>query len=159
MSEHFAHIQWQRQEDAFIDRKYSREHIWKFDGGGEILASASPHVVPEPYANPAHVDPEEAFIAAIASCHMLWFLAIAAKHRFVVDRYLDQAVGILEKNEVGNLAITKIYLNPQVIFAGDHLPTEQQIEEMHDLAHHSCFLANSVKAEIIVAAIVPSTAD
>lgn len=153
MSEHFASVQWQRQADGFTDRRYSRQHVWKFDSGIEILASASPHVVPEPDANAACVDPEEAFVAAISSCHMLWFLAIAAKHQFIVDRYTDQAVGILEKNDEGKLAITKIYLNPQVVFSGDRLPTEQQIEDMHEAAHHRCFLANSVKSEIIVAAI------
>jgi len=153
MSEHFASVQWQRQQAPFIDRKYRREHTWKFDGGMEIRASASPHVVPEPYAHAACIDPEEAFVAAIASCHMLWFLAIAAQHQFVVDHYLDQAVGILEKNEVGQLAMTKIYLNPRTVFVGDRRPTDQQIEEMHEVAHHSCFLANSVKAEIVVAAL------
>lgn len=153
MSEHIAIVQWQRNGAKFADNKYSREHIWQFDGGVEIPASSSPHVVPVPYSNPACVDPEEAFIASLSSCHMLWFLSIAAKRKFIVDSYSDRAIGLMEKNQEGKLAIAKIYLRPQVMFSGDNLPTDKQIEEMHESAHHSCFLANSVKTEIIVEAI------
>ncbi len=154
MFEHIAVVQWQRNQAKFTDNQYSREHIWKFDGGVEILASSSPHVVPVPYSNAACVDPEEAFIASLSSCHMLWFLSIAAKKKFVVDSYTDQAIGLMSKNEDGKLAITRVNLRPQVIFAGDNLPTTKQIEEIHNQAHHSCFLANSVKTEIIVEAVV-----
>ncbi|MDX2243399.1 MAG: OsmC family protein [Leptolyngbyaceae cyanobacterium bins.302] len=98
MSEHSATIQWQRNQALFTDNRYSREHIWQFDGGVEVPASSSPHVVPEPYSNPACIDPEEAFVAALSSCHMLWFLAIAAKRKFVVESYTDQAIGVMEKN-------------------------------------------------------------
>ena len=154
MFEHIAVVQWQRNQATFTDNQYSREHIWKFDGGVEILASSSPHVVPVPYSNAACVDPEEAFIASLSSCHMLWFLSIAAKKKFVVDSYTDQAIGLMSKNEDGKLAITRVNLRPQVIFAGDNLPTTKQIEEIHNQAHHSCFLANSVKTEIIVEAVV-----
>ncbi|MDX2214850.1 MAG: OsmC family protein [Oculatellaceae cyanobacterium bins.114] len=155
MSEHFAIVQWYRSQEKFTDNRYSREHTWRFDGGAEVSASASPHVVPEPYSNAAYIDPEEAFIASLSSCHMLWFLSIAAKQKFVVESYVDQAVGIMDKNEQGKLAITTVYLRPQVAFAEDHSPTTQQIETMHEEAHHSCFLASSVKSAVIVEAIAP----
>jgi organic hydroperoxide reductase OsmC/OhrA len=148
MSEHIAIVEWKRAEAKFTDNKYSREHTWIFDGV-EIAASASPHVVPLPYSNPDCVDPEEAFVASLSSCHMLWFLSIAAKRRFVVDDYTDKAVGVMEKNENGRLAITKVYLRPQVTFV-DEIPTREQLETMHHEAHHNCFLANSVKSEIII---------
>ncbi|MCP2729627.1 OsmC family protein [Symplocastrum sp. BBK-W-15] len=138
------------QQAKFTDNKYSREHSWKFDGGAEIAASASPHIVPLPYSNPAYIDPEKAFIASLSSCHMLWFLSIAAKHKFIVDSYVDRAIGLLDKNEEGKLAITKVNLRPHVIFTGDNLPTDKQIEEMHETAHHNCFIANSVKTEILI---------
>lgn len=154
MSEHIAIVQWKRSRAKFTDNRYSREHTWKFDGGVEVPASASPHVVPVPYSNPAYVDPEEAFVASLSSCHMLWFLSIAAKKKFVVESYTDQAVGVINKNEDGKLAITKVRLRPQVTFAGDNLPTEEQVEEMHEEAHHSCFLASSVKTQVIVEAVV-----
>ncbi|RUS97615.1 hypothetical protein DSM106972_083520 [Dulcicalothrix desertica PCC 7102] len=101
MSEHIAIVEWKRSQAKFTDNKYSREHTWRFDGGIEIAASASPHVVPVPYSNPACIDPEEAFVASLSSCHMLFFLSIAAKSKFVVDNYIDKAVGIMEKNENG----------------------------------------------------------
>jgi organic hydroperoxide reductase OsmC/OhrA len=155
MSEHFATIQWNRNQAVFTDNRYSREHVWRFDGGAEVPASASPHVVRVPFSNPACVDPEEAFIASLSSCHMLWFLSIAAQKKFVVESYIDQAIGLMEKNEDGNLAITKVRLRPQVTFAGDNSPTREQIETMHEEAHHQCFLANSVKTDIAVEAIAP----
>lgn len=154
MSEHFAIVQWQRNQAKFTDNQYSREHIWKFDGGAEILASSSPSVVPVPYSNAAYIDPEEAFIASLSSCHLLWFLSIAAKQNFVVESYIDNAVGLMSRIERGKFAITRVTLRPQVIFAGDNLPTTKQIEEIHDEAHHSCFIANSVKTEVIVEAVV-----
>lgn len=150
MSEHLATIQWKRNQSVFTDNKYSREHSWQFDGGAEIPAPASPHVVRIPYSNPACVDPEEAFVASLSSCHMLWFLSIAAKKKFVVESYTDQAVGLMEKNEDGEFAVTKVRLRPQIVFAGDNLLTDQQIAEMHEEAHHSCFLSSSVKTEITV---------
>jgi organic hydroperoxide reductase OsmC/OhrA len=151
MSQHKATVQWQRQQALFVDNQYSRDHLWRFDGGAEIAASASPSVVPVPLANANCVDPEEAFIASLASCHMLWFLAIAAKQQFVVESYVDNAVGVMRKNEGDRLAITKIHLYPQILFAGEHQPTAQQISEMHAEAHVHCFLANSVKTEIVIA--------
>lgn len=157
MTEYFATIQWERHQAKFLHNKYSREHTWQFDGGVEVPASASPHVVPAPYSNPACVDPEEAFVASLSSCHMLWFLAIAAKKKFVVERYTDRAVGLMEKNEDGKLAITKVRLSPEITFAGENLPTDQQIEELHEDAHHNCFLASSVKTAITVEASPPCT--
>lgn len=153
MSEHVAVVQWNRNQAKFVDNKYSREHIWKFDGGAEILASSSPHFVPVPYSNRTCVDPEEAFIASLSSCHMLWFLSIAAKRKLIVESYTDQAVGVMGKNGDNRLAITKVYLRPKVSFIGDNLPTEQRIIAIHEAAHHSCFLASSVKTEIVVEAI------
>jgi organic hydroperoxide reductase OsmC/OhrA len=150
MSQHHATVEWQRHQAKFVDNRYSREHLWKFDGGAEIAASSSPQVVPVPYSNAEFVDPEEAFIASLSSCHMLWFLSIAAKHKFVVESYTDRAVGVMSKNEESKLAITSIHLYPQVIFGEDRLPTQEQIEAMHEEAHHSCFLASSVKAAVII---------
>jgi organic hydroperoxide reductase OsmC/OhrA len=153
MSEHIATIRWENSQEIFTDNKYSREHTWEFDGGVEVPASASPHVVPAPFSNSTCVDPEEAFVASLSSCHMLWFLSIAAKNKFVVESYTDQAIGIMDKDEDGKLAITTVHLCPKVTFVGEDLPTEEQIEKMHDEAHHNCFLANSVKAHITVTAV------
>jgi organic hydroperoxide reductase OsmC/OhrA len=153
MSQHIATIQWKRHQAKFIDRQYSRDHHWQFDGGVEVAASASPDVVRVPYSNPACVDPEEAFVAALSSCHMLWFLDLAAHQKFVVESYTDSAVGIVEHNPEGKLAIAKIILRPEIIFVGDNIPTDAQIQLIHEETHHSCFLANSVKIEIIIETI------
>jgi organic hydroperoxide reductase OsmC/OhrA len=150
MPQHHATVQWQRHQARFLDNQYSREHLWTFDGGAQIPASSSPQVVPAPYSNPKSVDPEEAFVASLASCHMLWFLSIAAKQNFVVEHYTDHAVGVMGKNEAGNLAITSIHLHPQISFKADRPPSLAQIEAIHNEAHHNCFLANSVKTAIIV---------
>jgi organic hydroperoxide reductase OsmC/OhrA len=150
VSQHHATVQWQRHQAQFTDNHYSREHLWIFDGGAQIAASSSPQVVPIPYSNPENVDPEEAFVASLISCHMLWFLSIAAKQNFVVESYTDHAIGVIGKNEAGNLAITSIHLHPQISFGADRPPTLAQIEAMHEEAHHSCFLANSVKTAIVV---------
>jgi organic hydroperoxide reductase OsmC/OhrA len=150
MSEHIATVCWENRQEVFTDNRYSREHTWLFDGGIEVPASASPHVVPVPYSNPACVDPEEAFVAALSSCHMLFFLAIAAKKQFIVERYQDRAIGIMDNNEAGKLAMTAIHLHPEITFRGEHLPTSAQISAMHEQAHHQCFLANSVKASITI---------
>lgn len=158
MSEHIATVCWENRQEVFTDNHYSREHTWSFDGGLEVAASASPHVVPVPYSNPACVDPEEAFVAALSSCHMLFFLAIAAKKQFIVERYQDRAIGIMDKNEAGNLAMTAIHFHPDITFRGDSLrdgkaersPTSAQIAAMHEQAHHQCFLANSVTVRITI---------
>jgi organic hydroperoxide reductase OsmC/OhrA len=150
MSEHLATVYWENRQEIFTDNHYSREHTWSFDGGIEVPASASPHVVPLPYSNPAYVDPEEAFVAALSSCHMLFFLGIAAKNQFIVERYEDRAIGIMDKNEAGKLAMTSVHLHPKITFVGDRLPTSAQIAAIHEQAHHQCFLANSVKANITI---------
>ncbi len=150
MSEYVAAIIWRRGEATFTDNHYTRSHIWVFDGGAEVPASASPHVVRPPLSDPAGVDPEEAFVASLSSCHMLWFLSIAAKQGFTVDSYVDEAVGKMGKNIEGKLAMTRVALRPQIVFTGDPLPTDEQIREIHHLAHESCYIANSVKTEVVV---------
>jgi organic hydroperoxide reductase OsmC/OhrA len=147
MSQYKANVSWTRNGAAFVDNRYSRGHLWRFDGGAQIPASSSPHVVPPPMSDPAAVDPEEAFIASLSSCHMLWFLYFAAKGKFVVDSYVDDAVGILGKDAGGRTAITQVTLYPKVDFSGPP-PTEAQLREMHDKAHEQCFIANSVKSEL-----------
>lgn len=149
MSEHGATVIWQRGDQTFSDNAYSREHVWKFDGGATIAASASPAVLPPPMSAAENVDPEEAFIAALASCHMLTFLAIAAKRGLIVDSYTDAAIGYMEKNDDGRLAITRVVLEPKVSFTGEKMPTADELERMHEQSHRNCFIANSVKAEVI----------
>ena len=146
MSEHKITLTWKRGDTPFEYQKYSRDHTWKFDGGHEMQASAAPAYL----GNPKLVDPEEAFVASLSSCHMLTFLVIAAKKKFVVDEYMDDAVGHMEKNAEGRLAITHATLNQKLKFSGDKQPTAQEIEEMNHAAHEQCFIANSVKTEITV---------
>jgi organic hydroperoxide reductase OsmC/OhrA len=143
-----AGISWSRGDQAFVDNRYSRAHIWRFDSGIELAASSSPSVVPLPYSNAQAVDPEEAFVASLSSCHMLWFLSLAAGAGWVVDSYEDQADGVLAKNAVGKLAMTVVTLRPRVSFAGDRLPSEAEVESLHHRAHAECFLASSVTTEI-----------
>lgn len=150
MSRYTAKIDWKRNGAHFSDSTYSRVHTWTFDSGDKITASASPGIVPEPYSSPNAVDPEEAFIASISSCHMLWFLAIASKNGFVVDRYTDQANGRMKRDGNGKLSITEVDLYPSVTYSGDHTPNNVEIQKMHDEAHEKCFIANSVKTEITV---------
>ena len=148
MTSHKAELLWLRDDQTFLDHRYSRRHLLRFDGGLEIAASSSPHVVRPPLSDPAAVDPEEAFVAALASCHMLWFLDIAARRKFRVDRYSDAAVGVMDRNGDGKLAMTLVTLHPQVAFSGEHRPTREQVEAMHHAAHDECFIANSVKTEV-----------
>ena len=150
MGEYTAKVEWQRNGAKFTDNRYSRAHLWSFDGGAMVPASSSPHVVPAPLSDPTGVDPEEAFIAAIASCHMLWFLSLAARKGFIVERYQDDAVGVLEKNADGKQAITKVTLRPEISFAGDKLPSPEELEALHHSAHDNCFIANSVRTDITV---------
>jgi len=148
MAQYVAEILWQRGEQDFLSNRYSRRHVMRFDGGVEVLGSSSPHVVPVPMSDPGAVDPEEAFVASLSSCHMLWFLSIAAKRRFCVDRYRDAAVGTMAKNAVGKMAMTVVTLHPEVTFSGVMHPTRAQIDQMHHEAHEECFIANSVKTEV-----------
>lgn len=148
MSVHAATIRWQRDGQEFTNNRYSRGHTWEFDGGAVVPASASPHVVPLPMSIAERVDPEEAFVAAISSCHMLVFLSIAAKRGYVVDEYHDQASGVMAEDEQGSMAITNVTLRPVTIYSGDKRPTKQQVEKMHHRSHQLCFIANSVKTVV-----------
>ena len=149
--EYTATVSWQRGGDAkFIDQRYSRAHHWTFDGGAVVPASSSPHVVPVPMSNAAAVDPEEAFVAALSSCHMLFFLFHAAKKGFVIDRYEDAAAGVMGKNAAGRVAMLKVTLRPQVSWAGEKLPTAEDLDAMHHQSHVDCYIANSVTCEVAV---------
>lgn len=149
MSSYCALVKWQKgSHEPFNDNQYSRGHTWEFDGGVIVPASSSPHVVPLPLSVEANVDPEEAFIASISSCHMLTFLGIAAKQRYVIESYSDHAVGIMEEDERGYTSVTKVTLRPKIVFLGEKQPNRQQLEKLHHLSHQHCFIANSVKTEI-----------
>ncbi|OHV76544.1 OsmC family protein [Rhizobium sp. LCM 4573] len=143
-------VHWEREGAVFTDKRYSRAHVWRFDGGHVVPASASPHIVPLPYSVEANVDPEEAYIAAISSCHMLTFLSLAAPRGIVIESYTDKAVGIMEKVG-GKLVVSRVDLNPAIVYAGEQ-PTAAMQAELHHSAHEQCFIANSVKTEIWVAA-------
>ena len=151
MSAHTATIEWKRTSDEFLKGKYSREHTWKFDGGAVVPASSSPHVVPLPYSNAACVDPEEAFIAAVASCHMLWFLHLARAEGFQIDHYQDTAEGVMAKSESGEFWISSITLKPVISYSGDKRPTPEEEHRFHHQAHKKCFIANSIKTQVTVA--------
>ncbi|HEX4886084.1 MAG TPA: OsmC family protein [Casimicrobiaceae bacterium] len=142
-----ATIEWSRGDARFADRRYPRAHLWRFDGGAVVPGSSSPHVVPLPWSDPAAVDPEEAFVASLSSCHMLWFLSIAQKRGFVVDAYVDEAAGTMARNEDGRLAMTEVVLHPRVRFHGTP-PDAATHEAMHDEAHDECFIANSVRTRV-----------
>jgi organic hydroperoxide reductase OsmC/OhrA len=145
VSEHVVDVSWSRGEHEFTYRSYSRDHTWTFDSGDTVKASANPVYL----GSEAAVDPEEAFVAALSSCHMLTFLSIAAKKRFVVDAYDDHAVGVMAQNAEGRLAITEVTLSPRIAFAGD-APDAETLEKMHHLSHQECFIANSVTTKITV---------
>lgn len=151
MDKYQATIEWEQSAGSFVDGKYSRKHNWHFDGGLEVPASASPLAVPEPYTNPAAVDPEEAFVASISSCHMLWFLAMAARKGYEVKKYVDKAEGIMQKNQEGKLAITEVILRPIATFKKNSDPDQQMFDQLHRMAHKRCYIAHSVKAEITIA--------
>jgi organic hydroperoxide reductase OsmC/OhrA len=150
MSEHRATVRWQHSGPNFLKGQYSREHAWVFDGGVTVAASPSPSVVPAPWSNPASVDPEEAFVAAIASCHMLTFLWLASKQGFQIERYDDEAVGTMTKNDSGVPWISHVALCPQIVWGGKKQPSAAEIDHLHHAAHEQCFIANSVKTEINV---------
>jgi organic hydroperoxide reductase OsmC/OhrA len=148
MSEHKAVIHWERTSDDFLKGKYSRVHRWTFDGGASFNASPSPSVVPVPYSDPSLVDPEEAFVASLSSCHMLTFLFLAGRQGFQVDLYHDEAVGYMTKNDQGIPWVSSVTLRPKIKYSGAKTPSGKQEEELHHQAHHQCFIANSVKTEI-----------
>jgi organic hydroperoxide reductase OsmC/OhrA len=146
-----AKLVWERGGQAFTDQKYSRAHEWIFDGGLRVPASSSPLSVALPMSNADNLDPEEALVAAASSCHMLFFLSIAAGSGFVIDRYQDHATGVLGMNAQGKMALTKITLHPEITFSGALQPGPQELEAMHHRAHDQCYIANSLKAEIEIA--------
>jgi organic hydroperoxide reductase OsmC/OhrA len=146
LSEHVAELSWRRETESFAYEAYNRRHVWRFDGGIEVQGSASPQSRGEPDC----VDPEEAFVAAISSCHLLTFLAIAARMKLVVDSYEDRAVGHMAKNEDGKMAVTRVDLYPRVTFAPGTNIDDHKLARMHHEAHEHCFIANSVKTEIAV---------
>jgi organic hydroperoxide reductase OsmC/OhrA len=154
MSEHKAIISWQNSGPDFLAGKYFREHIWSFDGGVAVPASPSPSVVSPPWSNPAHVDPEEAFVAAISSCHMLTFLFLASARVFQVSRYHDEAVGIMTKNDQGVPWVSLVTLHPEIVYSGNQLPTPADEGRLHQLAHGQCFIANSIRTRVIVSGTV-----
>jgi organic hydroperoxide reductase OsmC/OhrA len=147
VSLHSARIEWARGDAPFLDNRYSRRHRWRFDGA-EVTGSSSPSVVAPPMSEPNAVDPEEAFVASLASCHMLWFLSLAARASFRVDRYVDDADGLMEKNAEGRLAITRVTLRPAAQFSGEKRPTREELDRLHHEAHERCFIANSVKSDV-----------
>jgi organic hydroperoxide reductase OsmC/OhrA len=149
MSTYTATVEWRRNGEAFADGRYSRAHAWRFDGGAEVRASSSPHVVPIPYSDPTGVDPEEAFVASLSSCHMLWFLALAAKRGYVVESYVDDALGVMAADGEGNLWIARVTLRPAVHFVGERAPPAEELRELHDEAHEECFIARSVRTEVV----------
>jgi len=145
MSIHTAEVAWHRHDAKFIDNRYSRLHKWTFDGGTVVPGSSSPHVVKVPLSDPSAVDPEEAYVASLSSCHMLWFLSLAARDGYVVDSYVDAAEGKMEDGW-----ISVVTLKPVVAFSGEKAPTDAELERLHHEAHAECFLARSVKSEIRV---------
>ena len=149
MSEHRARIVWKNTGD-FARGKYSREHTWAFDGGQSVIASSSPAAVPVPLSNPAGIDPEEALVASVSSCHMLTFLFLAYKQGYVIDAYSDDASGSMAKNEKGIYWVDRVTLRPEVAFVGDKRPTPAELEALHHEAHDQCFISNSVKSEVLV---------
>jgi organic hydroperoxide reductase OsmC/OhrA len=147
-----ARVAWKRNGAKFTDLRYSRGHEWMFDGGVTLPASSSPSSVPAPYSVVEAVDPEEALVAAASSCHMLTFLYLAAKRGFVVDTYEDDAFGVMEKNAQGKLAITRITLRPKIEFAAGKTPAAPELEALHHSAHEECYIASSIKSEVVVEA-------
>jgi organic hydroperoxide reductase OsmC/OhrA len=150
MHKYEARISWRRDGAKFVDNRFNRGHEWTFDGGAKVAASASPTVVPAPCCVVEAVDPEEALVASASSCHMLWFLSIAAKRGFVVDSYHDDAHGVMEKNDAGKLAFSRITLRPSIRFLAGRAPSTEELDSLHHRAHDECFIANSLKCDIVV---------
>ncbi len=153
MHQYEAKITWNRNGEKFSDNRYSRGHEWAFDGGITVPASSSPAVVPAPLSVAEAVDPEEALVAAASSCHMLWFLSLAAKQGFIVDSYEDRAFGVLKKNETGKLAFSRITLRPKIQFSPERPPSAAELEALHHTAHEECYIANSIKSEVVVESV------
>ena len=156
MATYTAEISWQRNGEDFLGNRYSRRHAMRFDGGAVVAGSSSPQVVPLPMSDASAVDPEEAFVASLSSCHMLWFLSIAAKHQFCVDSYVDAASGVMAKNADGKIAMTVVTLRPDVAFSGEKLPTRAEIDALHHEAHEACYIASSVKTDVRCEPVYPA---
>jgi len=152
VSEHRAIIRWDRASPDFANGRYSREHTWTFDGGLTVPASPSPAVVPAPYSNSAHVDPEEAFVASVSSCHMLTFLHLASKAGFTIERYEDDAVGRMSKDARGVPWVSEITLHPSIVYGGDNRPSPAEEARLHGEAHEQCYISSSIKTTVSVAA-------
>lgn len=150
MTQFEANIAWERGAQPFTDNRYSRAHEWHFDGGLSVPGSSSPHSVPLPMSDPGAVDPEEALVAAVSSCHMLFFLSIAAQRGFIVDSYRDHALGTLARDGDGKMAMTRIVLAPAIVFGGQRQPAQADLDAIHHSAHDKCYIANSIKSEVIV---------
>lgn len=150
MSQHTAVVAWTRNGQDHLSGKYSRAHRWTFDGGATVAASSSPANVPAPLSDPAAIDPEEAFVAAISSCHMLTYLRIAAQRGFQIESYRDDAVGTMTLNAAGKKWVSHVELRPAVVYSGDKRPTKADEKAMHHTSHEECFIANSAKTEIVV---------
>ncbi len=151
MSTYSAQVKWQcSNTEDYLAGRYSRGHEWHFDGGAMIAASSSPSVVPLPYSVEANVDPGEAFVAALSSCHMLFFLSFAAKKKWIIESYIDNAVGTMAKNPAGKMSMTQVILNPEIQFHADTQPSHEQIAALHHQAHEACFIANSVNTQITI---------
>ncbi|MCV0414205.1 MAG: OsmC family protein [Brevundimonas sp.] len=153
MSAHGAIIEWKRGDQPFIDKRYSRAHIWTFDGGAVVRGSSAPASVPLPMSDATAVDPEEAMIASLSSCHMLWFLAFAANARLTLDSYRDEASGELDKDEAGKRYLARVTLRPVTTFTGRQ-PDQAELDALHHAAHEHCEMAHSVRATITVQATV-----
>ncbi len=148
MSNYTAEVEWVRGDQEFLDLRYSRRHLLRFDGGLAIPGSSSPQVIPPPMSDEAALDPEEAFVSALSACHMLWFLSLAARRGFRVDRYRDAASGTMATDKRGRLSITTVTLRPEVSFSGIRPPSHADIDAIHHDAHQACFIANSVLTEV-----------
>ena len=146
MSKHCTTLEWKRESEDFSYQSYNRKHYWTFDSGVTIPASAASSFL----GDSDYINPEEAFVAALTSCHMVTFLTVAAKKRFVVDRYNDTAVGLLEKNVKGRIALTQVTLRPIIVFGEEQKPSKAELQNMHDIAHRQCFIANSVKTKVTI---------
>jgi organic hydroperoxide reductase OsmC/OhrA len=151
MATYTSTLTWVRGDDRFADGKYSRAHEIAFDGGVTMPASSSPHVVKLPLSREDAVDPEEMLVASLSSCHMLFFLDFARRGGFVVDAYVDQAEGVMGKDERGRIAMTQVKLNPQIAWGGDKQPTPEEVREIHHKAHEACFIANSFRGDVAIA--------
>jgi organic hydroperoxide reductase OsmC/OhrA len=148
MADYVADVVWERGDQVFVDQRYSRRHVVTFDGGVEVPGSSSPHVVRVPWSDASAVDPEEMFVASLSTCHMLWFLSIAAARTFRVDRYHDAAVGTMGLDGHGRTAMLVVSLRPAVTFSGERRPNADELAAMHHEAHAACYIANSVKTDV-----------